>query len=67
MDKAESITAISQNGTAHDGSEFHADEDLRQDFRPPTSRSNLHDPERRSKEFRARHIQMMALGSMTLN
>lgn len=28
----------------------------------PVSRSNHLDPERRAKEFRARHIQMMALG-----
>jgi hypothetical protein len=31
----------------------------------PVSRSNQLDPERRAKEFRARHIQMMALGEMT--
>ena len=28
----------------------------------PVSRSNQSDPERKAKEFRARHIQMMALG-----
>lgn len=36
-------------------------------FEIPVSRSNYLDPERRSKEFRARHIQMMALGKCIRN
>ena len=35
-------------------------------FEIPVSRSNQLDPERKSKEFRARHIQMMALGKLVL-
>lgn len=34
-------------------------------FEIPVSRSNHSDPERRAREFRARHIQMMALGKVT--
>jgi hypothetical protein len=65
MEKPDSITVISQNGTnvtAQNGSAMQIDEDVDPGFSPPTERSNLHDPERRSKEFKGRHIQMMALG-----
>jgi hypothetical protein len=66
MEKPDSITVISQNGTTNvtmqNGSAMQADEDVDPGFSPPTERSNLHDPERRSKEFKGRHIQMMALG-----
>jgi len=65
MDKPDSITDASQNGTTNFGSAMQVDEDVPPDFSPPTERSNLHDPERRSKEFKARHIQMMALGPIT--
>lgn len=35
------------------------------EFEIPVSRSNQLNPERRAREFRARHIQMMALGKKT--
>ena len=38
-------------------------EDPGEAFQIPTEKSNAQDPERRLKEFRARHIQMMALGT----
>jgi amino acid permease len=38
-------------------------EDPEEAFQIPTEESNRQDPERRLKEFRARHIQMMALGT----
>jgi hypothetical protein len=38
-------------------------EDSEETFQIPTEKSNRQDPERRLKEFRARHIQMMALGT----
>jgi amino acid permease len=38
-------------------------EDPEETFQIPTEKSNAQDPERRLKEFRARHIQMMALGT----
>ena len=33
------------------------------DYEVPHEKSNQTDPERRAREFRARHIQMMALGT----
>jgi amino acid permease len=37
-------------------------EEFQEDFEVPREKSNQSDPERRAREFRARHIQMMALG-----
>ena len=36
------------------------------DFAVPREKSNSTDPGRRAREFRARHIQMMALGKIYL-
>lgn len=59
MNKPESITETYQNGTRYSL----AEEESEPRYHLPTTPSNTHDPERRSKEFKARHIQMMALGT----
>ena len=58
MNKQESINPPLQNGTRY----LPVDDEVEPQYRLPTTPSNIHDPERRSKEFKARHIQMMALG-----
>jgi hypothetical protein len=48
-------------GTIDDGIPASIDDEEPQ-YEIPVSRSNQLDPERKAREFRARHIQMMALG-----
>ena len=58
MNKPESITETHQNGTQYSP----VDDEVEPRYHLPKTPSNTHDPERRFKEFKARHIQMMALG-----
>jgi hypothetical protein len=58
MNKPESITETHQNGTQYSL----VDDEGEQRYPLPTEPSHTHDPERCFKEFKARHIQMMALG-----
>lgn len=64
-----SVPPISaESFTTHSGDYAEAPvEEFEEDHEVPTEKSNQTDPKRRAGEFRARHIQMMALGNYRLD